>query len=148
MGYALLKAKSSKILKQDGFAAEDETAEGICSLYVYSNIMELVFVRRDWIRSVLIPFFMPCSLKLKDFHKFDSAATALEQTAALVEGKVTPRLSSLLDSIKDEKKVSLAVADPKLGTIRTGYQDHELLVDPVHSQCHQQAAPALPQSHI
>lgn len=37
MGYALLKAKSSKILKQDGFAAEDETAEGICSLYVYSN---------------------------------------------------------------------------------------------------------------
>jgi len=41
---------------------------------------------------------------------------ALEQTAALVEGKVTPRLSGLLDSIKDEKKVSLAVADPKLGT--------------------------------
>lgn len=56
-----------------------------------------------------------CRLKLKDFHKFDSAATALEQTAALVEGKVTPRLSGLLDSIKDEKKVSLAVADPKLG---------------------------------
>ncbi|CAF9914188.1 MAG: Nucleolar protein 58 [Alectoria fallacina] len=87
VGYALLKAKSSKILKQDGFAAGDETAEGICSL-----------------------------LKLKDFHKFDSAATALEQTAALVEGKVTPRLSGLLDSIKDEKKVSLAVADPKLAT--------------------------------
>lgn len=42
---------------------------------------------------------------------------ALEQTAALVEGKVTPRLSGLLDSIKDEKKVSLAVADPKLGTV-------------------------------
>lgn len=37
MGYALLKAKSSKILKQDAFAAEDETAEGICSLYVYSD---------------------------------------------------------------------------------------------------------------
>lgn len=36
--------------------------------------------------------------------------------AALVEGKVTPRLSSLLESIKDEKKASLAVADPKLGT--------------------------------
>ena len=74
------------------------------------------------------------SLKLKDFHKFDSAATgefqqlgrlfravligvALEQTAALVEGKVTPRLSTLLDGIKDEKKVSLAVADPKLGIL-------------------------------
>ena len=37
MGYALLKAKSSKILKQDGIAAEDETAEGICSLYVHLN---------------------------------------------------------------------------------------------------------------
>ncbi len=45
---------------------------------------------------------------------------ALEQTAALVEGKVTPRLATLLDSIKDEKKVSLAVADPKLGTIFYG----------------------------
>lgn len=32
-----------------------------------------------------------------------------------MEGKVTPRLASLLDSIKDEKKVSLAVADTKLG---------------------------------
>jgi nucleolar protein 58 len=52
---------------------------------------------------------------LKDFQKFDSAATALEEIAAVVEGKVTPRLTSLLNSIKDEKKVSLAVADPKLG---------------------------------
>lgn len=41
--------------------------------------------------------------------------TALEQSAALVEGKVTPRLTTLLDSLKDEKKASLAVADPKLG---------------------------------
>ena len=40
---------------------------------------------------------------------------ALEQSAALVEGKVTPRLAGLLDSIKDERKASLAVADPKLG---------------------------------
>ncbi|KAL6715285.1 Nucleolar protein 58 [Lecanora helva] len=87
VGYALLKAKSSKILKQDGFAGEDVSAEGVCSL-----------------------------VKLKDFQKFDSAATALEQTAALVEGKVTPRLSGLLDSIKDEKKGSLAVADPKLAS--------------------------------
>lgn len=55
------------------------------------------------------------SLKLKQFQKFDSAATALEEVAALVEGKVTPRLASLLDSLKDEKRVSLAVADPKLG---------------------------------
>ena len=54
-------------------------------------------------------------MKLKNFQKHDSAATALEEAAAIIEGKVTPRLSSLLDSIKDEKKVSLAVADPKLG---------------------------------
>jgi nucleolar protein 58 len=54
-------------------------------------------------------------VKLKQFQKFDSAAMALEEVSALVEGKVTPMLSSLLDSIKDEKKASLAVADPKLG---------------------------------
>ena len=43
--------------------------------------------------------------------------TALEQSAALIEGKVTPRLAGLLDSIKDERKASLAVADPKLGNL-------------------------------
>lgn len=53
--------------------------------------------------------------KLKGFQKFDSAAIAVEEAASIIEGKVTPRLSSLLDGIKDEKKVSLAVADPKLG---------------------------------
>lgn len=57
------------------------------------------------------------SLKLKQFHKFDSAAAALEEVSALIEGKVSPLLASLLDSVKDEKKVSLAVADPKLGTV-------------------------------
>ena len=44
---------------------------------------------------------------------------ALEQSAAIVEGKVTPALAGMLDSIKDEKKASLAVADPKLGTCDT-----------------------------
>ena len=55
------------------------------------------------------------SLKLKSFQKFDSAASALEEAASVMEGKVTPRLASLLDGIKDEKKVSLAVADTRLG---------------------------------
>ncbi|KAL9002758.1 MAG: hypothetical protein Q9188_004330 [Gyalolechia gomerana] len=87
VGYALLKAKSSKILKKDGFKPEDDTAENICSL-----------------------------LKLKEFQAFDSAATALEQSAAIVEGKVTPTLAGMLDAIKDEKKASLAVADPKLAS--------------------------------
>jgi nucleolar protein 58 len=55
------------------------------------------------------------SLKLKRFEKFDSAANALEEVASLVEGKVSPMLAGLLDLLKDEKKASLAVADPKLG---------------------------------
>ncbi|KAL8861838.1 MAG: hypothetical protein Q9178_001707 [Gyalolechia marmorata] len=87
VGYALLKAKSSKLLKENQFKPEDDTAENICSL-----------------------------LKLKEFHAFDSAATALEQSAAIVEGKVTPTLAGMLDAIKDEKKASLAVADPKLAS--------------------------------
>lgn len=36
--------------------------------------------------------------------------------AGLVEGKVTPLLTQLLESIKDEKKASLVVSDAKLGT--------------------------------
>lgn len=87
-GYALLKAKDKKLLKRDDIAEQSSTAEGVCSL-----------------------------LKLKQFEKFDSAATALEEVSALVDGKVTPMLSNLLSSIKDEKKVSLAVADPKLGQL-------------------------------
>ncbi|OJI99898.1 hypothetical protein ASPVEDRAFT_39275 [Aspergillus versicolor CBS 583.65] len=85
-GYALLKAKDKKLLKRDDLTTEASTAEGVSNL-----------------------------LKLKSFQKFDSATAALEEVASVVEGKVTPRLANLLDEIKDEKKVSLAVADPKLG---------------------------------
>jgi nucleolar protein 58 len=56
------------------------------------------------------------SLHLKEFKKFDSATSALNEAAAIGEGKVTPMLASLLDTLKDEKKASLAVADPKLGS--------------------------------
>ncbi|KAF2502734.1 Nop domain-containing protein [Lophium mytilinum] len=56
-----------------------------------------------------------CSLlKLKKFDKYPNATTALDETAAITEGKVTPRLAQLLDTLKDETKASLAVADPKL----------------------------------
>ncbi|KAH8596898.1 hypothetical protein B0O99DRAFT_618908 [Bisporella sp. PMI_857] len=85
-GYALFKASDKKILKKDDFSSVVETAEGINGL-----------------------------LKLKQFEKFDSAATALEEVATLVQGQVSPMLAKLLDSLKDEKKASLAVADPKLG---------------------------------
>ncbi|KAK5940340.1 Nucleolar protein 58 [Knufia obscura] len=85
-GYALLKAKDKKLLKRDDLGTELSDVEKICS-----------------------------ELKLKQFQKFDSAAAALEEAAAIVEGKVTPKLSSMLNELKDEKKISLAVADPKLG---------------------------------
>ncbi len=85
-GYALLKAKDKKLLKRDDLASELTGVENVTS-----------------------------EIKLKEFQKFDSAAAALEEAAAIVEGKVTPKLASLLDTLKDEKKISLAVADPKLG---------------------------------
>ena len=68
-------------------------------------------------------------LKLKTFQKFDSAATALEEVAALVEGKVTPTLAALLNDIKDEKHVSLAVADEKLGMPSIGCVHNRSLAD-------------------
>jgi nucleolar protein 58 len=55
-------------------------------------------------------------VKLKDFVKFDSAASALEEITGLAEGKVTPKLASLLNEFKDEKKITLAVAESKLGS--------------------------------
>lgn len=55
-------------------------------------------------------------MKLKEIVKWDSAAAGLEEVAGLVEGKVTPMLMQLLESIKDEKKISLAVSDAKLGS--------------------------------
>lgn len=47
--------------------------------------------------------------------KFEDSAQALGEYGSLTEGKVTPMLQQLLDEIKDERKSSLAVADPKLG---------------------------------
>ncbi|KAH6621739.1 hypothetical protein C7974DRAFT_397049 [Boeremia exigua] len=54
------------------------------------------------------------SLKLKKFTKFESAVTALNEAAALTDGKVSSMLGSLLQELKDESKASLVVADPKL----------------------------------
>lgn len=59
---------------------------------------------------------IPCRIKYKEFAKFDSAASALEEIAGVIEGKVTPKLASLLNEFKDEKKVTLAVAESKLGS--------------------------------
>ena len=58
-GYALLKAKDKKLLKRDDLVEETSTAEGTAGL-----------------------------LKLKEFKKFENAASALEEAAALTDGKV------------------------------------------------------------
>lgn len=58
-GYAIFKARDKKLLKRDDLATETETAAGVTSL-----------------------------MKLKQFRKFESAAAALEEAAALTDGKV------------------------------------------------------------
>ncbi|KAF4976467.1 hypothetical protein FZEAL_6867 [Fusarium zealandicum] len=86
-GYGLFKATDKKMLKNEELAAELGHPEKVIEM-----------------------------LKFKKFVKFDSAATALEEAAALKEGKVPELLTTLLDDLKSEKKASLAVADMKLGT--------------------------------
>ncbi|KAH0536285.1 Nucleolar protein 58 [Glutinoglossum americanum] len=85
-GYALLKASSKKILKRKDSTEDAFSEQDTCNL-----------------------------LKLKHFQKFDKSQTATNESAAIIEGKVSPLLASLLDNLKREKAVSLAVADPKLG---------------------------------
>lgn len=126
-GYALLKAKDKKLLKRDDIAEEASTAEGVSNLYVNCVFQSCRkkknrvgidrFAEREQKKIVIGDNVTnrTSSLKLKSFQKFDSAASALEEAASIMEGKVTPALASLLDGIKDEKKVSLAVADTKLG---------------------------------
>lgn len=50
------------------------------------------------------------SLKLKKFQKFENAVTALNEAAALTDGKVSSMLSNLLQDLKDETKASRTCA--------------------------------------
>ncbi|KAF2095463.1 Nop domain-containing protein [Rhizodiscina lignyota] len=85
-GYAIFKSSDKKLLARDDYAEKIKDAEGAQSI-----------------------------LHLKQFQKFENSTMALDETAALIEGKVTPMLSSLLEDIKSEKKASsLVVSDPKL----------------------------------
>jgi hypothetical protein len=52
------------------------------------------------------------SLKLKKFQKFENAVTALNEAAALTDGKVSTMLSSLLQELKDETKASCTLCAP------------------------------------
>ncbi|KAI1811098.1 hypothetical protein GGS20DRAFT_131390 [Poronia punctata] len=85
-GYGLFKAKDKKLLSREDVAEQLSSAEAINSM-----------------------------LSLKKMVKFEDAAEALGEYTSLTEGKVTPLLQRLLDDIKEERKASLAVADPKLG---------------------------------
>ncbi|KAI0535891.1 hypothetical protein GGR58DRAFT_477557 [Xylaria digitata] len=85
-GYGLFKAKDKKLLSRDDIAEQLSSAEAINSM-----------------------------LSLKKMVKFEDSAQALGEYSSLIEGKVTPLLQQLLDDIKEERKASLAVADPKLG---------------------------------
>ncbi|KAI0017768.1 nucleolar protein 58 [Xylariomycetidae sp. FL0641] len=85
-GYGLFKAKDKKLLSRDDISEQLSSAEAINSM-----------------------------LTLKKMAKFEDSAQALGEYTSLTEGKVTPMLQNLLDDIKEERKASLAVADPKLG---------------------------------
>lgn len=65
------------------------------------------------------PSKIPSFLKLKRFEKFDSAAMALEEVDAIVNGKVTDKLANMLSG----EKGKLVVADAKLGTSITKHPD-------------------------
>ncbi len=52
---------------------------------------------------------------MKEFAKWDSAAAAISEIDKLIDGKVPPILAGLIEKIKDEKKITLAVADKNLG---------------------------------
>ncbi|KAF7550559.1 hypothetical protein G7Z17_g5634 [Cylindrodendrum hubeiense] len=96
-GYGLFKATDKKMLKNEELAAELGRPEKVVEM-----------------------------LKLKKFVKFDSAATALEEAAALKEGKIPDLLIGLLEDLKAEKKASIAVADMKLGTAISNMADLNL----------------------
>ena len=86
-GYALHKAKDRKLLTSGDIQEKLGTAEKAASI-----------------------------LRLQKFERFPDTATATEEAGNIVAGKVTPILQNLLNDIKDERKVSLAVGDSKLGT--------------------------------
>lgn len=72
---------------------------------------EATVVNGLWVTDDCVVF----RLKLKQFAKFDSAQQAVEEASAIVESRVSPMLANMLEGLKDEKKSSLVVADPKLG---------------------------------
>ncbi|KAL6453970.1 NOP58 Nucleolar protein 58 [Candida maltosa Xu316] len=85
-GYALLKAADKKIHKSSSLVEDLNTAEKVAEQF-----------------------------KIHRFEKFQSAANALEEANAIMEGKVSESLQKLLEDAKSDKKATLIVSETKLG---------------------------------
>lgn len=85
-GYALWKAADKKIHKSSSLVEDLNTAEKVAEQF-----------------------------KIHRFEKFQSAANALEEANAIIEGKVSENLQKLLEDAKSDKKATLIVSEAKLG---------------------------------
>lgn len=85
-GYALLKASDKKIHKSSSLIEDLNTAEKVAEQF-----------------------------KIHRFEKFQSAANALEEANAIIEGRVSDNLKKLLEDSKSDKKATLIVSEAKLG---------------------------------
>lgn len=84
-GYALLKASDKKIYKSTKLIQDLDSSDKVLKEF-----------------------------KIAAFSKFNSAANALEEASAIIEGKVSPQLQNLLEDIKKDKKSTLIVSETKL----------------------------------
>ncbi|KAI5962950.1 NOP58 [Candida pseudojiufengensis] len=85
-GYALLKASDKKIHKSSSLIEDLNTLEKVTDQF-----------------------------KIHRFEKFQSAANALEEANAIIEGKVSENLKRFLEDSKSDKKSTLIVSETKLG---------------------------------
>ncbi|KAG5419659.1 NOP58 [Candida metapsilosis] len=85
-GYALLKASDKKIHKSSSLIEDLNSLEKVADQF-----------------------------KVHRFEKFQSAANALEEANAIMEGKVSDSLKKLLEDAKSDKKSTLIVSETKLG---------------------------------
>ncbi|SCU84965.1 LAMI_0C09604g1_1 [Lachancea mirantina] len=84
-GYALLKSSDKKIYKSSSLLKDLSSSDKVLKEF-----------------------------KIAAFSKFSSAANALEEANAIVEGKVSSQLQKLLDEAKADKKATLVVSETKL----------------------------------
>lgn len=86
-GYALFKAKDKKLYKSDSILSDLASPSQVADQF-----------------------------KIKAFEKFESAADALGEINSVIDAKVSDKLKQILSELKEEKKATLVVSDPKLGT--------------------------------